>query len=239
MKEFRVVANPGTERYLDRRVRMFLWGSVLGLSGVTLFALYGHSLSRQLSALLIALALSALCGAIAAAYYLAIRHGQEKVERELVIVLADDVLVRRSRGYPEVRIGLTEITRLSERSGRLTVESVSPRRTITIPNRVEGFVALRTELANHCPIVAATSASMLGLVLVAIYIFCWAPLLWSRNVGLILSAGVIALFVQAWTSLRLSRYLRKSPQRFVTWGLLALSWVTAAVIIWSRVLRWR
>lgn len=153
MREFRIASDKISSRSRDRSIRLILWGIVLVLSGITLFAVYGaRSASRQVNTVLLLVCVLIVVVAFLGIRFFAVRLGVEKMERDLVFVLTDKALVRRRNGWPDIRIELSEINALYERRGRLVVESVEPRRKIVVPEGVDGFAFLRSELTKHSPL---------------------------------------------------------------------------------------
>ena len=222
----------------DRRIRLISWSTVLLLAGIALFALYGaHSASRQVNAALTWLAVLIVVGAIVGARSLAVRLGLKRVQRDLVFELTNKGLVRRRSGWPDVRIGFSEISTLYERHGWLVVESVEPRRKIAVPKEVEGFLSLRAELAKHSPIIVPPRRSLLRLVPMIASFLCWGLVLWSKDAVVLRIAGTIAVILLAWESFRLTTQLRHSPKRLFLWTFVGLGWVTAALVVYLRVLR--
>jgi hypothetical protein len=208
------------------------------MSGITLFAVYdARTASPQLSRALGWLAVVIVVAVILGAYLLAARIGQERFELGLVFLLTDKALVRRRQGWPDVQIGLAEIAALYERPGWLVVESNEPRRTIAIPERVEGFESLRSELTKHSSITATPRRSPWRFVALVGSLFCWGFVLFSKNTGVVMGAGAVALALLAWEFFRLFGQLRRSPKRLVLSLLIGLSWVTAALLVYLRIVR--
>src|SRR6266853_4205022 len=137
MSEFRVSSNKESTQRRDHGTRLVLWGAVLVLSCITLFAVYdAGSASPQIKTALAWLAGLIVAGAIGGAYFLSYRQAIEKVKEGLVFELTEKDLVRRRSGWRDVRIGLQEIHTLYEGQGWLVVESVEPIRKIAIPAEV-------------------------------------------------------------------------------------------------------
>jgi hypothetical protein len=238
MSEFKVASNQLSDRGRERNIRLVTWGVVLVMSGITLFAVYdARSADPQLVRALGWLAVVIVVAAIVGAHILAARLGLEKFEHDLVFVLTDKAVVRRRPGWPDVQIGLTEIKALYQRTGWLVVESNEPRRKMAIPERVEGFESLRTELTKHSPITAAPQRSPWGFVVLIGSLLCWALVLLSKDTGVVIGAGAFALLLLVWESFRLFGQLRHSPKRVVLAVMIGLSWVAAALLLYLRVIR--
>src|ERR1700691_3129274 len=238
MSEFKVASFDASDRGRERNIRLITWGAVLVMSGITLFAVYdARSASPQLVRALGWLAVVIVAAAIVGAHFLAARLGLEKFEHDLVFVLTDKEVVRRRRGWPDVQIGLAEIKTLYRRPGWLVVESNEPRRTMAIPERVEGFESLRSELTKHSPITAAPQRSPWGFIALVGSFLCWGLVLLSKDTGVVMGAGAVALLLLVWESSRLFRQLRRSPKRPALSLLIGLSWVAAALLVYLRIVR--
>lgn len=237
MSQFRVVFNDAS-RKRDLRIRLAAWGTVLALLVATFVGIYGALSSRpRVSTAFTWAAVLIVACAIVGAYLLALRLGVERVERGLAFLLTEEGLVRKRPGWPDVQIGFAEIKALYQRRGWLVVESGEPRRTVAIPERVEQFESLRTELAKHSPMVAAPRRSPVRLVPLVASFFCWALVLWSRDVGVVMAAGAVALILLGWEFSRLFRSLRRSPKTVALYVLIGLSWAAAALLVYLRVIR--
>src|SRR5438477_9249880 len=129
MTEFRFSPDAASDRRRDRTIRLILWGAVLALLGVAYFAvLASRSATSQTNTAVTAITFVIVVGVVAGAYYLAIRLGPERLKRSMVFDLTATELVGRSRGRPDVRIGLSELKALYERPGWLVVQSEPPQR---------------------------------------------------------------------------------------------------------------
>jgi hypothetical protein len=238
MSEFKVASHNATDRGRDRNIRLITWGVVLVMSGITLFAVYdARSASPQLVRALGWLAVVIVVAAIVGAQFLAARLGLERFAHDLAFILTDKEVVRRRQGWPEVRIGLAEIKALYQRPGWLVVESNEPRRTMAIPERVEGFESLRAELTKHRPITAAPQRSPWGFVALIGSLLCWGLVLLSRDAAVVMGAGAVALALLAWESFRLFGQLRHSPKRLALSLLIGLGWIAAALLLYLRIIR--
>jgi hypothetical protein len=155
-----------------------------------------------------------------------------------VFLLTDKDLTRQRTGWPDVRINLSEIKRLFERPGWLIVEGANPETRIAIPNDVEGFNNLRSELIKHGRISESPrSFPFIAAVSVGASLFCWALVLLSRNRAVVESAGGFALVLLAWGSFSLGRLFSRSRKRFLLWAVLAFSWAEALWVIYRRLAR--
>jgi hypothetical protein len=238
MNEFKVTFPDASHRQRERNIRVITWGVVLVMSAITLFAVYdARSASPELVRALGWLAVVIVVAAIVGAHFLASRLGLEKFEHDLVFVLTDKAVVRRRQGWPDVQIGLAEIRGLYQRPGWLIVESNEPRRTIAIPERVEGFESLRSELTKHGSIEVAPQSSPWRFVALIGSLLCWGLVLLSKDRGVVMGAGAVALALLTWESFRLFVKLRHSPKRPALSVLIGLSWVAAALLVYLRIIR--
>jgi hypothetical protein len=150
--EFRVLPDDLAGRARDRKVRLLLWGAVAALIGTAALGIVGvRSMSREMESVLVWTAGAITAGVVIGAYYLAYRHGLNKIRSSLVFLLTDEELLRRRPGWPDVRIELCEIGRLHEHRGWFVVESRVPGRRIVIPNDVQGYAGLKRELTKYDP----------------------------------------------------------------------------------------
>lgn len=150
MAEFRVALDVDSSRREDQRIRLALWGAVLLLVAITLFALIGaRSVSAGVNTALALSAAAIVMGTVGGAYLLSWRNGAERAKRNAVFLLTEKELIVQRIGWPDARIGMSEIKALHEQAGRLVVESVEPGRFITVPDDVEGYGNLRAELAKY------------------------------------------------------------------------------------------
>lgn len=236
MREFRVEAGRLSSRKRTRRVRFVLWSAVAGLSAITLFGVYGaYSASPILNTVLLVLAVLIVAAIIVSAYLLAFQNAREVISQRSISALTDAHLVRRRSNYPDIQIGLGEISSVSDQRGWFVVESAAPRRVIAIPEEISGFQSLRAELTRHAPVVQLRRRRPVPIATI-MYILCWAMVFWSKNeVAWIIAAMVVTtlLIWQTFSMLRPS----SNRKRFVILGWVGLGWVAAALAVCFRVLR--
>ncbi len=223
-----------------------MWSIVIGLivipvSAITLFLHYRDRTPSYLAPTTFAW-LSALLvvAAIGAVYFAAYQNGIQKLKRETAFVLTDHDLIRKRSGWPDTRIGLSEVKTLYERNGWLIVESIEPGRKIAISDEVEGFATLRAELAKHRSISdppKASPLSLLGLVVPVASILCWSLVLMSHDVAVVREAGASGLILLGWSSYRFGRKLNQNPKRFFVWTFLAISWAAALWFVYLQITR--
>jgi len=237
MSEFRVSSNKESTLRRNHGTRLILWGAVLVLSCITLFAVFGAgSASPQINTALAWLAGLIVAASIVGANFLSYRQGMEKVKRDLSFELTDKDLIRRNAGWPDVRIGLQEIHALYEGQGWLVVESVEPIRRIAIPAEVEGFAVLRAEMAKHNSIVTRRR-SVLAFTPLVVSLICWVVALESKNSTARGLAAAAALMILAWGSLHLVRLMNGKPKRLLVWIALGISWAAAILVVYLHVMR--
>jgi hypothetical protein len=238
VNEFKFATPDASDRRRERNIRLITWGVVIFMSGITLFAVYdARSASPQVVRAIGRLAVAIVAAAIVCAYFLAARLGLEKFEHDLIIVLTDNDVVRKSRGWPDVQIGFSEIRALYLRSGWLVVESNEPRRTIAIPERVEGFNSLRAELAKHSPVVPQPKRSPSRLIALVASVFAWGLVMLSKSGGVVMTAGAGALLLLGGECFRLFGRLRHSPKRLALSILIGFNWIVAALLVYFRITR--
>jgi len=241
MSEFRVSSNKESTLRRDHGTRLILWGAVLVLLCITLFAIFGaRSASPQINTALAWLAGLIVAASIVGANLVSYRQGMEKVKRDLSFELTDKELIRRKAGWPDVRIGLTEIHALYETQGWLAVESIEPIRKMAIPAEVEGFAVLRAELAKYNSIVTTRRRSVLVFAVftpLVVSLICWEVALESKNSTARGLAAASALMIFAWGSLHLVRLMNGKPKRFLVWITLGFSLVAAILLVYLHVMR--
>ena len=124
MPEFKI---EGDALRREARFRVLSWGSVLLLLGVTVL-LFTLGVSGDLSAspdLGWLFVLTGL-GTIIGAYVLASREALHFAERQMVFVLNDNEIVRKRKGYPDVKIAFSEIATLREELRWLIIKTAVP-----------------------------------------------------------------------------------------------------------------
>jgi hypothetical protein len=244
--EFRVSPNHIFRRDQSRRIRVVLWSIVASLIVIPLsaIALFVHYRDRTPSYLapstFVWFCASLVVVAIGAAYYAAFQNGLQKLKRETAFALTEQDLVRKRSGWPDVRIGLSEVKTLYERNGWLVVESAEPLRRIAISNEVGGFATLRAELAKHRAISDPPTRSPLQplkFVFPLASILCWILVLTSHQVGVVRIAGVSGLILYGWSSYQLGSRLRENPKRLFVWMFLAVGWAVMTGFVYLQVKR--
>jgi hypothetical protein len=223
----------------ERKIRFALWGAVLVLSGITLFAvLSDHSEASPLKTGFAWVAGLIAAGIVVSANLLAFRNASQSVQRGLLFELTNKELVRRKSGSPDVRIELGEIQALYEGRGWLVVESAAPRKRIAVPDGVEGFAALRAELTKYGSVSAMPRRSVFAFYSLPISLICWVLVLWSKDHILVeLGAAAAAMALLAWESFRLVRLMKGKPRQSLVWGMLAISWIATMFLIYIKLLR--
>jgi hypothetical protein len=233
--EFKISPDKASIRKHDQHIRLFLWSAVLLLLAITIIGIAGTgSIGRAGDTALVAAAAAIVIFVVGAAYVLAGQDGIEREKRNMTFLLSNEDLVRQRPGWPDVRIGLSEVRSLSERRGSLVVESVEPRRRIAIPNNVESFEFLRSELLKHGPMVSSPRQSPFIAVPTVVSLVCWALVFWSKDPRVVKTAACVAVVLFAWGSFHIGRLRIPTPKRYLTWAMLAATWVVALWIIYSR-----
>jgi hypothetical protein len=219
--EFKVSPDRASSQRHDLRIRLFLWGAVLLLVGITIIGIVGvRSIGQAAETALVVTAGAIVVCVVGAAYVLGGQEGIERAKQNTVFLLTNDDLIRQRTGSPDVRIGLSEVKSLSERPGWLLVESAEPRKRIAIPNNVERFQFLRSELIKHGPLVQSPRRSpflalLLGLPTVA-SLLSWALVFWSKEPRLVKTAACIALAMFAWGQQQSGEYGHRQVNKTFT-----------------------
>jgi len=230
MREFRV-----DDAVVRRETRSsaFLWATVflLMVAAVSLFLFGGHESS---GANLFALT---VLGAVVGGGILACLEALHFALRQMVFVLESNAIVRKRKGYPEVKIAFSELESLREELGFLIVESNEPRKKIVIPYSVTGYEAIRTELSKFCQLSARVGLSLRGTALLAVTLSSWTAFLRSMDERVVIPAGAVALITLAFGSRRGWRLLRTTSQRSLFWIPFASAWLVAFLLIYLRVTR--
>jgi hypothetical protein len=179
-----------------------------------------------------------VAGSVVGTYIFTFWRGTDKLRRGVAFEMNEKELVRKSTGWPDVRIVLSEICALQEGQAGLLVASDNPRRRIAIPKAVDGYEELRTELAKHCSITVIPRRLALPFGPLLISLFCWALVLWSKNRGVVEVAAAIALIIAMWGAFRLMRSASGTPKKHLIWTLvwmvLGVNWVAAIMVVYSR-----
>jgi hypothetical protein len=220
------------DRKSEFRSRALWFGSIIALviiagllisNGVSGFL----GVSREACALVGAIA---FVGAFVGASILCCREALHYAVRQMVFVLTDDSLIRRRSGYPELRIAFSDVRSLSEELGYLIVRSADQQTKIGIPRNVKGYEAIRAELEKHHSLLSHARLPWNGIVILLLSIVSWAVILWSRQIGAMVPAAVIAVLTLMSASRRLWLLLYVK-RRFLLWSCLAVVWCTAALLI--------
>lgn len=122
---------------------------------------------------------------------------------------------------------------------KVSVGSPDKSRFIAIPEDVEGYGNLRSELAKYGEIdeVPKGPASIVAYVPTLLCRFSWALVLFSKEVSVVRTAAAFALFSSAWYSFRVGQLVRRSPKRHLIWLVLASSWLGALWVVYQRIFR--
>lgn len=175
---------------------------------------------------------------VVAGFVLTGREALRCAEREMVFVLDGNGIIRKRKGFPDVRIAYSEVDTLGEELRWLVVKSIEPRRNIAIPNDVKGYEAIRGELIKHHALAAQARFPLRSAATMAMSVLSWAAVLWFPDQRVIIPAAVIALTLLALGSHRLWILLRRSQARWLSIVCLGFVWLTAALVIYLRVTHW-
>jgi len=239
MSEFRVQNVSADGR--NRGTRLILWGVILTLAAIAVFSIFGHPGNAGLNAILTAVVIVIVVASALGANVLAVQSGLEKIERDSVFVLNDEGLIRQRKGWPDVRIGLSEIKALREMRDGLLIESVEPRRQIVVPKEVQGFALLRTELEKHSPVIESPRhlphKTLPRVMPMIASLLCWGLVLWSRDANVVKVMASTAVALMGFETFQINKQLRDSPKRFVVLSVIVLSWIAALLLIYLRIVR--
>ena len=236
MPEFKI---EGDALRHEARFRALLWGSVLLLLGVTvlLFTLGVSgdlSASPDLGSLFVLTGLGTVVGACVVGF----REALHFAEREMIFVLNDNEIVRKRKGYPDVKIAFSEIATLREELRWLIVKTIEPQRKIAIPNTVTSYDAICAELAKHHPLSARVERVEFPLkttALLAAAVLSWAAVMWFRDVRVVILSGIVGLITLAMGSYSVWAMLHSQVRRPLLWASLGSAWLMAILLIYLRV----
>jgi hypothetical protein len=235
MQEFRI---EGDVLRREARFRVLAWGTVLFLIAIAILLFVLHvSGNLPPNPNLLWLFVFTFNGAVIGACILAFREGLRRAERKMVFVLDESGLTRKRPGYAEIKIAFSEIKTLSEELGWLIVRSADSGKKIGIPKAVQGYEAVRAELAKHHSLSVSASFPWKRAVLPMISVLSWVAVLWFSDVRIVLFAGVVALITLAFASRRLWTLLHKGRTRLLFWACLGLAWLAAFLMIYLRVVQ--
>lgn len=241
MPEFRIEPDALKERS-ETKARLLSWCIVLLLFAifVSIWALGFLGLLSDGSDLrwLVWLSVPALFGVVVGTFILAFREALRRAEREMVFVLDEKGIVRRRKGFPEVRIPFSDVDALGEELGWLVVESTSPYRKIAVPNNVKGYEVIRAELTKHHALAPPVNKLPLKSAAPLIISFLsWVAVIWFRNVRLVIPAAVVGMTLLVLASRRLWILLRLRRERLLSLFCLGIVWFAAILLIYLRIAR--
>lgn len=241
MPEFKIEPDALNERR-EAMGRLVSWSIVLLLFAmfVSIWALgfFGRLSVGSDLRWLAWLSVPALLGVVIGTLILAFRGAMRRAEREMVFVLDDNGIVRKRKGFPDVRIPFSDVDTLGEELRWLVVKSTEPYRKITIPNNVKGYEVIRAELTKHHALAPPVNKLLLrSAALPIISLLSWVAVLWLRDVRLVISAAVIGMTLFALASRRLWILLRRSQRRVFSLFCIGIVWCVAILLICLRVVR--
>jgi hypothetical protein len=223
----------------EAQFRILSWGTILLLLAVTvlLFTLRAFGRLNANSDLRFVFAFT-LLGTVVGACVVASREALHSAERQMIFVLNDNEIVRKRKGYPDVKIAFSEIATLREEIRWLIIKTVEPQRKIAIPNTVSGYDAICAELAKHHPLAARVDRVDFPLkttVLLAAAILSWTAVIWFRDVWVVILAGTGGLITLAIGSHSVWTMLHSRVRRPLLWASLGCAWLMAILVIYLRV----
>lgn len=221
------------------RSRMLSWVIILLLLAVTasVFVLRASGDLSANSNLRFVAAFS-LLGAVVGICVVAFRTALQRAEQQMVFVLNDNEIVRKRKGFPDVKIAFSEIKNLSEVRRFLVIRTAQPEKKIAIRNDVSGYDTIRAELAKHRPVSAPVPTSVAPLLrtlgLLAVAILSCTAVVWFRGVVVIVPAivGLTTLAIGTW---RMRTLLNRRVWHPLGWAAISSAWLVAFFLIYLRV----
>lgn len=237
MNEFRFVGSKLSGRRNDLSARLELWGIVVGLLSIGLFASYGSRQTIQrFSIVLSVLAGFLVVSAIVLAFMVAFRHAREKAASEWSFILTDENLIKKRKGRPDIIVPLGDITELYFQNSYLVVKSSTLGLRIDIPKEIEGFDTLQKALGS-CKTPSSRSSGIFRLARTLLYAVCCAFVLWSRQLPIVLLASVIGFMLLGLQSLSFYNYIKHKPQtRYAGVAFICFEWMSAVLIAFFRLI---
>ncbi len=245
MPEFKIELDALSKRREAKR-QLVSWGVVLLLfaMAVLIFILgfQGRlSVGSKLHWLGRLLAPASL-GTVIGASVLAIREAMRRAERKIVFVLDDNGIIRKRKGFPDVRIAFSDVDTLREELRWLVVRSTRRCAKIAIPNNVKGYELIRAELTRHHALAPPVnlplkSAALKSAAPVIVSVLSWVAVFWFSDVGLVVLAAVIAMTPLALWSRRWWILARRGPGRLFSLSCIGFSWFSAILLLYFRAVR--
>lgn len=236
MAEFKI---EGDALRREARLKALPWGTVLLLLAATvLLFILGISGHLRTHPNIGSLFPFTLLGTVIGAAIVAFREALHLAERQMIFVLNDKEIVRKRKGFPDVKIAFSEIEILSEGRRYLVIKTALPEKKIAIRNDVSGYDTIRAELAKHPPVSAPAPASVGPLLrtfgLLAVAILSWTAVVWFRGVVVIVPAivGLTTLAIGTW---RMWTLLNRRLWRPLVWAAISSAWLVALFLIYLRV----
>lgn len=167
--------------------------------------------------------------AVFAAYWLAIKQGLWKANRDYSIELVDDKLIQRRPGSPVVEVLASQIASIIQTHGWILITGGEPEKRIAVPPNVMGVEILKRELSAHLEIQTLRTPPRFylpGLVYITVCCFVFG----SQNPRVIVVAGCIGALVEAaWLYIWhvRTKHIRKSKlvTMYCAASLLLLAWI--------------
>ena len=234
MTEFRVRSQSNETR--DPRRRLLGWGAAILVFGLVLLFASAPSDTHPFNPVLGWSAVSILVGVNIVVLVLGLRMGRERVKRSLVFLLTDSGLTQKRIGWPDERVAFSEIEALRQQRDRLVIESVEPRRKISVPTDLENFESLRAELAKHAGFKESSRLGSVGGFFVAIVsLISWWLVLESQDAAIVRGAGVLTLLLLMWSAVYAYRGLRITSKKPWIGVLFSVIWLAAFALALFRI----
>lgn len=182
------------------------------------------------------IAIIAVLGACFGAYVLVYRETLRYAGRQMIFVLNDHEIIRKRKGFADLKIAFTEMGSLREEMGWLVIRSRDQGKKIIIPNDIKGYENIHTELSKHVALSPAAKLNWRGPFIAVLSILSWVSVLWLHEMWAAIFAGLVALMTLASSSNQLWNILRVQ-KRVLLWCTLALVWSTAILIVYIRVVQ--
>jgi len=164
---------------------------------------------------------------------LGIREALYFAMQQMVFVLDNSEIVRKRRGYPDLRIAFSDVGYLGEEGGWLIIKSVDQQSKIGIPRNMVGYSAIRAELLRHHAATAPRRFRWRDTGILLLAILSWTTLLVFDETALMLLAGAVGLLTVAMGSRYLWRIWYERNRLLLSLSL-SVMWFVAVLLIYLR-----
>ena len=182
------------------------------------------------------IAIVAALGACVGVYVLAYREAMRFAGRQMIFILKNDEIIRKRKGFPDSKIAFADVDSLREEMGWLVIRSRDQQEKIIIPNDLNGYQVIRSELLKHISLSPPAEFNWRGPFVALLSILSWAAVLWLHETWVAILAGLVALMTLVLASNRLWHILHER-KRVLLWCTLAVVWSTAILIIYIRAIQ--